>query len=605
MDVLTEKRVLNWAKQNGFEGSTQELFELYAANIYLQGALRNTRVLEQVAGGGGDDGGVDAAAVIINGQVVEEDQDLEEVLIEGGKNSIELFFMQAKTSQSWDMKLISKFLHGVESICGAAVKPKGDLKAPERWRWVADLIISVIENIERFTDSNKFGFRAIYVTTSDDDGSSNVRNDSQVQSAVRRIESFSIFDKPLNFVTHGQNELFKNVQELNGPQNVKFDLPKRVSLPQGNSIEEAQLGLIDGVNLKKLLLENGKVRRHIFDANVRLYQGRDNEVNKRIQETLNSRSKIGSFPFLNNGLTVVANQMRIVGDVVTISSYHIVNGGQTSIEIIHWMESAEDEDLQQLYVPLKIISSDNAEIRREISVATNLQTAINETDIQGSTRVAQRVEEYFDGSGGDGLRYQRQSSSENIEFVQLRVFDTDAINRAMESCILGNSSRTTRSPKDLKEVSNPIWVFNFPLPAYYFSAWVMYRVDSYFNRNKNQKGFAIKAARYHIGMMAAALTVPELHEVFEVMNATVGVKGKTEISKAVKLLNKIKIFKTGHHVWASENISEDIDNNIEKAVGLALDYFSDALKDGAHLKKDDVRNNSVQTELVSLVTNND
>lgn len=600
MDVLMSKRVQRWAEQAGLEGKLGEQFEQYAANIYLNTELRDIRVLGEIASGGGDDGGVDSAAVIINGQVVSETDDIDDLLTKGNANRIELFFMQAKTSQSFDMKLIAKFLHGIESICRDAIKGHGNYEftCPSRWRWICDLIMASIERVERFAEP-KFGFRAIYVTTADNNCADNVKSDDQVQSAIRRIEELSLFATPLNFVTHGQAELHRASQELTGPQNVKFNLPKRVSMPTAEQVTEAVLGIIDGGNLKTLLMENGNKRRHIFDANVRLYQGRDNEVNKRIQATLRSPDKIQEFPFLNNGLTVVANTMRITGDQVNLSGYHIVNGGQTSIEIINWIKDLDNGELEKLLVPIKIIASENEQLRRSITIATNLQTAITDTDIQSSTDIAQRVEEYFDGSGSDGLRYQRQSSSKNMDFVQLRVFDTDTINRSMESCIFGNSSRTSRSPKELRDVANPIWSNSLPLPAYYFSAWITYRVDSYFNRNKTQYTFKIRAARYHIAMMTSVLTIPKLREVFQISEEVINGKQGMPFDRIFSTLKGISEFRKGFDDW--DAISERIEINIQTAVDIALDFFGETLRDKSNLIKDDVRNNSVQVELFSRI----
>lgn len=385
MDILIKTRVENWAKSAGYSELTlAEQFELYATDIYLHNELPSAHVLTQIAGGGGNDGGVDAAAVIVNGVVVTEDDDFEDLLTKGTRNRIELFFLQAKTSTSSSMKDVNRFLGGIEHICGSACNAE-QYATPPRWTWISELLGTAIKNADRF-GTEKFGFSAIFVTTAEHNSANNIAQDTHVQATVRRIEELNLFESPLNFVTHGKQELFKTANELTGPQDVKFNLLKRVSIPTTNEIDEAVIGVIDGPSLMTLLMENGEQRRHIFDANVRLYQGRDNEVNQRIRSTLCSPDKIHEFPFLNNGLTVVANKMDIKGDQVMLSGYHIVNGGQTSVEIINWLKEqtktpdqnsgGSNELLRALQVPLKIIASGNAEIADDRSAFSVLRRAI-------------------------------------------------------------------------------------------------------------------------------------------------------------------------------------------------------------------------------------
>lgn len=607
MDILIKTRVENWAKSAGFsELELEKQFELYATGIYLHSELPSTHVLPQIALGDGTDGGVDAAAVIVNGVVVTEDDNLEDLLSKGNGNRIELFFLQAKTSTSTSMKDIDRFLGGIELICGSAYNTE-QYTAPARWTWISELLGTAIKNADRFS-TEKFGFSAIFVTTAKDSSANNIKQDMHVQATVRRIEELNLFESPLNFFAHGKQELFKTANELTGPQDVKFNLPKRVSIPTTNEIDEAVIGVIDGASLKTLLMENGGQRRHIFDANVRLYQGRDNEVNQRIRGTLYSPDKIHEFPFLNNGLTVVANKMDIKGDQVMLSGYHIVNGGQTSVEIINWLKeqtttpdqnSGESSELlKPLQVPLKIIASGNAEIRASITVATNLQTAIGDVDIQASSSVAHQVEEYFQTTGNHGLRYQRQSSSESIDFVQLRVFDTESINRAMEACIFGNSSRATGTPKELRDQRNPIWWGDIPLPAFYFAAWIMYRVDSYFNRTKDKRTFAVRAARYHIAMITSVVTIPELKKTFKVFSSS-STGSTSTVQGAIKGLKKIKVFNKDSEL--SSQMLETIETNIDKAIEITKDYFEDALQSGDHLRKDHVRSKTVQNDLLERI----
>lgn len=82
------------------------------------------------------------------------------------------------------------------------------------------------------------------------------------------------------------------------------------------------------------------MRSGIFDDNVRLNQGNENRVNQRIYSTLTSENR-NMFPFLNNGVTIVARSLTNVADRFSMSGYQIVNGGQTSHQLVRWFQSLD------------------------------------------------------------------------------------------------------------------------------------------------------------------------------------------------------------------------------------------------------------------------
>jgi hypothetical protein len=276
-------------------------------------------------------------------------------------------------------------------------------------------------------------------------------------------------------------------------------------------VSEAYIGLVSAIEVMKLLKdESSDIRPGIFDDNVRLDLGPQNTVNSRIMGTLQSDER-EHFPFLNNGLTIIATDLRGLGDRFFISGYQIVNGGQTSHQLIRWSESGEVRNapnlMADLWIPVKIVSSSDPGVRTSVAIATNLQTAIGSTDIQASSQVAKDVEEYFTQSGTDGLRYERQNRGAALEFARTRVVTTPELNRAVAATLFGESSRAIGSPKDLEIEGSFVWG-EYPVETYYYAAWIIYRIDRYFARTPEST--ILKAAKYHIAMVVSALVNPEL-----------------------------------------------------------------------------------------------
>lgn len=337
MHTLTSKRVTKFARDFGFEGTEGGKFERYVAANYLFQYLRDDiESIESTVLGGGEDEGIDIAAIIVNNQVVFEPEEIVELIAGQGANSAKVILIQTKTSESFDSKLIAKFLHGVEAVTKYAIRPNS-IALPPRLVDLAILIDRIAENGDKFQDS-RIPCELYYVTTSQNDGR-DAQSQLQVTEAIARIRELGVYSEGLKLRTHGHEELADKQKERHGPQNVQFNFEKRQTIPATERVSEAYIGLVSAFEIMKLLKDpSGEVRAGIFDDNVRLDLGPHNKVNRRIMGTLQSDER-EHFPFLNNGLTIIATGMRGNGDRFFISGYQIVNGGQTSHQLIRWSET--------------------------------------------------------------------------------------------------------------------------------------------------------------------------------------------------------------------------------------------------------------------------
>lgn len=584
MHTLTSKRVTKFARDFGFDGQESELFERYVAANYLFQYLRDdVQSIERSILGGGNDEGIDIGAVIVNGRVVFEPEEIDELIAEQSANSAKVIFIQAKTSESYDSKLIAKFLHGVETVTKYAMKP-GSVSLPPRLVDLGNLIDRIAESGDKFQDS-RIPCELYYVTTSSNDGKS-AQAELQVTQALGRIRDIGAYSEGLKLRTHGQEELAAKQKERFGPQNIQFKFEKRQTIPATERVSEAYIGLVSATEAMKLLKdESGDIRPGIFDDNVRLDLGPQNPVNGRIMGTLQSAER-EHFPFLNNGLTIIATELRGLGDRFFISGYQIVNGGQTSHQLIRWSEEAEvlqdPQLLTDLWIPVKIVSSTDPSMRTSVAIATNLQTAIGSSDIQASSQVAKNVEEYFAQSGTDGLRYERQNRGAALEFARTRVVTTPELNRAVAATLFGDSSRAIASPKDLEVEGSFVWD-EYPVETYYYAAWIIYRIDRYFARTPEST--ILKAAKYHIAMAVSALVNPDLVPIFEEADFD-GASKKLKNPKKLKFRVTEKFF------------SEKIEAAIVTAVEVAADAFKAPLAEGRSLRKDDVRSRRSQETML-------
>lgn len=585
MHTLTRKRVEKFGDEYGFDYNISELFERYVAATYLYQYIgEDAHSIEDCVLGGGDDQGIDIAAVIINGTVVNDPDELEGILSGNQGNSAKIIFMQAKTSESYDSKLIAKFLSGVELVTNHAMNKTNVSLSPQLVE-LAALIEKIAENGDKFVDS-KIPCELFYVTTSSNSGE-DAANELQVQSALRRLQEMGIYPEDLRIFTHGHEQISAKQKEKYGPRNVKFTFEKRQTIPSTESVDEAYIGLLSADQLLKLLLtDSGEIRPGIFSDNVRLDLGPNNPVNQTIFSTLKSDSR-PLFPFLNNGLTIIAPEMKTTGDNFYVSGYQIVNGAQTSHQLIRWAsEMNEDSNItKSVWIPVKIVSSRNEEVRNSIAIATNLQSAIGANDIQGSTQIAKDVEEFFKTTGTDGLLYERQRRGESVQFPKTRIIGTMELNRAVAASLFGKSQKATASPKDLEDKDSFVWG-PYPVQAYFYAAWIIYRIDRFFARTPDVA--AVKAAKYHIAMMTSAQLNPALVNFFR----------SNETTPAVNFLS-LPRQKGVNFDLSSDTRRAQVDDAIVKAVEIVQEEYSHALAEGRSLRKDDVRSRKNEEDLLS------
>ena len=143
----------------------------------------------------------------------------------------------------------------------------------------------------------------------------------------------------------------------------------------------------------------------IFEDNVRAFQG-ENTVNKAIAESLN-KGEIDLFTAMNNGITIIAKDVSTSGIYITLSDYQIVNGCQTC-HILYQQRNVQNIDNLRLVV--KIISSQDKDLRDQIIIANNSQTEVKREQLISLLDVQRKIEAYYYAQNKyDKLYYERRS----------------------------------------------------------------------------------------------------------------------------------------------------------------------------------------------------
>ena len=160
---------------------------------------------------------------------------------------------------------------------------------------------------------------------------------------------------------------------------------------------------------KMIEAEKNKYRtiKGLFADNLRGFLGIETHINRQIKEVIsddNNKIKRGIFPILNNGITILADDLGFdqpqAGNItLKIKNPSIVNGMQTTGSIYE-IYKTDPSKISDIYVTVKIYelpsnSKDRDFVKKAIIISTNSQNIITNYDINSDSEIAKELTEIF------------------------------------------------------------------------------------------------------------------------------------------------------------------------------------------------------------------
>jgi hypothetical protein len=198
--------------------------------------------------------------------------------------------------------------------------------------------------------------------------------------------------------------------------------------------------------------ESGELRRSILEPNVRAYQGKRNPVNQEIQKTLKKKSADSGKPapefwWLNNGITILAENCAIVGDKLVIDQPEIVNGLQTTQEIFNHFVKGNPEADDARNVLIRVIVPTGEQARNQIVKATNNQTPVNPLSLHATDRLHFDIE---DRLALYGLFYDRRKGHyRHLRKSIAQIVSPQDLARAVIAIVLQQADNARARPQSL------------------------------------------------------------------------------------------------------------------------------------------------------------
>lgn len=312
-----------------------DFFEFYSSSQILKSCELSYDEIEGGITGKSHDGGADAIYLFVNGDLIKGDENLKDKY---KKNvDIELVIIQAKFENSFNEDALMK----LSRLCSNLFDLDFD-----RSKFEGRYNDKVLSAFELFRDSyfsliTKTPKLVInfYYASKGMDVHPNVG--AQKNDLIRDVKN-KLPNAEVNVKFVGAEELIQYTQSR--PNDV-FRL--KISENALSTTEKVFIALVRISNYFNFITnENGILIKHIFESNVRDYQGKTT-VNSEIQDTL-EKPESEDFWWLNNGVTILASDASAPGGKeLVIHNPEIVNGLQTSSEIYRFFTThpkARDTD---------------------------------------------------------------------------------------------------------------------------------------------------------------------------------------------------------------------------------------------------------------------
>lgn len=505
MDKITNSLLTTFVNQNELaKKDVSEQFEHFANYAITSKIFRGSFELEDIHVGSGGDCAIDGMCIVVNGRLITDEDMLKDVVDNSGYLDADIAFVQSKTSSNFDGSAIGSFIHGVKDFL-ADVPQLVQNSSIKKMKGIWELLIQMSDNMVNRRPNCKL----FYVCTGKWVGDENLV--AIIASGERELEQLSLFET-VSIEALGASELQKLYQETKNRLSVTVNFQNRITLPDIDGVTEAYLGVIPFEEYVKLIQDDSGTIYSIFDDNVRDFQG-GNVVNAKIKGTLD-QGKFDLFCVLNNGVTVVASSLTPAGNRFTIRDYQVVNGCQTS-HVLH--ECRGIPGINKVFVPIKIIVTDNEDIKTNITLATNSQTEVKTEQLEALSFFQKKLELYYAAEkSGVQLYYERRSQQYNSyggDVKRTQIISIPTQIKSFASMFLNSPHLVSGYYGTIvRRFSGKIFSEDHKYSAYYVSGLAYYRIEQMFRGGELDTNY--KKFRFQLMLIVRMLVIGEKLDYF-------------------------------------------------------------------------------------------
>jgi len=437
--IILEGCIKNFEKTNEIINvSSSEVFELFSlSQIHKDKNITFEDISNSIVDGG-NDGGIDSVMIFIDEEYIDNIDELESHTF-SNKTITKFIISQCKKENAFKEGPIDKLITTIPILLDLEKKEKELLD-----RFNSKLVDQILILINVWKETAMHGGDIImeynYITNSPEILINNVfeQKVDQLIGLTKKLLSSS----KVTFCNYSCTELLGFYQKQKSSRlSIEFkDRPLTAEFDNNNL---GYIGTVKLANYKQFLTsETGDIRDDLFESNIRHFQGLV-DVNKKIKDSV-ELSKNTDFWWLNNGITIIAEEPKEVGKKLSIENIQIVNGLQTSYSIFN----NHDGDIKDnRSVLVKVIINNNKEITDNIIASTNSQNPVSSALLRATEPIQRNIELFF---LQEGYYYDRRKNYyKNQGKPSSRIFSIQITAQVIEAIVFDNPHNARSMPTSL------------------------------------------------------------------------------------------------------------------------------------------------------------
>lgn len=501
MDAITKSFLKEFVESKNYTSLTlSDQFEMFANFCIVNKEYDSVSFDEKEISTGKNTQGIDGIGIIVNNKLCNSVQEIQELIDLNRFLTVTFIIIQSKTSSKFDGTQIDNMFRWTKTF----FNEQTDLFVTNEMRNFIEIKEFIYAN-SKFMKHRSPICNLYFCSTGKWTNDSNLLE--VVNSNNKELEDLNLFEN-VSFFPCDSKQIQKLYRKTKEPVEASIVFEKKVTIPTINEIKVAYSGMIPFSEFKKVIIDESGKMKSVFNDNIRDYlEQENNPVNTDIAQTL-TKGNLDSFCILNNGVTVVADEISGPGDNITITNYQIVNGCQTS-NVLY--ENRNVPDIDKMHIPLKIIVTDNSDIKSKITRATNNQTAVDAVELEALTEFQRNLEFYYQALPNDNnkLHYERRTNQfKSSEIPMKRIVNRETQIKVFSSMFLDKPHLVAGYyGKLIKDMGDDIFNNEHDYLPYYTSALSYYVLENLYNNNKLDK--STRRFRYQILLIFRFLISPQ------------------------------------------------------------------------------------------------
>lgn len=441
--ILLEGCIKTFKENNELDLADSEIFEIFSlTQIHKDRNITYENIISSIVDGG-NDGGIDSLMVFVDEEFVENSDDLENFNFSNKTNS-RFIITQCKKENSFKEGPIDKLITTIPILLDLEKSETALLS-----RFNSDLVEQTLLLIEVWKKTaisgGSISLDYIYAANASEIVVNDVFN--QKVDQLMDLSSSCLSTSDIRFFPYSSKELLELYQKQKSNR-LSIEFKDRPLTTEFDSFGIGYIGTVKLANYKQFLkAENGDIRDDLFESNIRHFQGLV-DVNKKIKNTIENKSE-EDFWWLNNGITIIAEEPKEVGKKLSIENIQIVNGLQTSYSIFN---SHNEDPNDNRSVLVKVIINSNKETTDNIIASTNSQNPVSPTLLRATEPIQRNLELFF---LNEGYYYDRRKNYyKNQGKPTTKIFSIQLTAQAIESIAFDDPHTARSRPTSLLKAEN-------------------------------------------------------------------------------------------------------------------------------------------------------